>query len=71
MARSFDRTTASLDNAVTDYFTNIVPQAADLNQGPWSDLEFVLLTPLKPTDVTALRAAILNVITTASPTRRT
>jgi DNA/RNA endonuclease G (NUC1)/PKD repeat protein len=42
MARSFDRTTASLDNAVTYYFTNIVPQAADLNQGPWSDLEFVL-----------------------------
>jgi hypothetical protein len=42
MARSFDRTGASLDNAVTYYFTNIVPQAADLNQGPWSDLEFVL-----------------------------
>ena len=42
MARSFDRTSASLDNAVTYYFSNIVPQAADLNQGPWSDLEFVL-----------------------------
>ena len=42
LARSFDRTSASLDNAVTYYFSNIVPQAADLNQGPWSDLEFVL-----------------------------
>ena len=39
MARSFDRTAASLDNAVTFYFTNIVPQAADLNQGPWAVLE--------------------------------
>ena len=39
MVRSFDRTSASLDNAVTFYFTNIVPQAADLNQGPWALLE--------------------------------
>ncbi len=39
MARSFDRTTGSLDNAVTYYFTNIVPQAADQNQGPWAILE--------------------------------
>ncbi|HEY6925676.1 MAG TPA: DNA/RNA non-specific endonuclease [Steroidobacteraceae bacterium] len=39
MARSFDRTTASLDNAVTFYFTNVVPQASDLNQGPWAELE--------------------------------
>jgi len=39
LARSFDRTTASLDNARTFYFTNIVPQAADLNQGPWALLE--------------------------------
>lgn len=38
-ARSFDRTGGSLDNAVTYYFTNIVPQAADLNQGPWSIME--------------------------------
>jgi DNA/RNA endonuclease G (NUC1) len=42
LARSFDRTAASLDNARTFLFTNIVPQAADLNQGPWSDLEFYL-----------------------------
>ena len=39
LARSFDRTSASLDNATTFYFTNIVPQAADLNQGPWAALE--------------------------------
>ncbi|HEY3280455.1 MAG TPA: DNA/RNA non-specific endonuclease [Gemmatimonadales bacterium] len=39
LARSFDRTSASLDNAFTFYFTNIVPQAADLNQGPWATLE--------------------------------
>jgi DNA/RNA endonuclease G (NUC1) len=42
LARSFDRTAASLDNARTFYFTNIIPQAADNNQGPWSDLEFYL-----------------------------
>ncbi len=39
LARSFDRTSASLDNAFTFYFSNIVPQAADLNQGPWANLE--------------------------------
>ncbi len=39
MARSFDRTSGSLDNANTYYFSNIVPQAADLNQGPWAILE--------------------------------
>ncbi len=39
LARSFDRTSASLDNARTFYFTNIIPQAADLNQGPWAILE--------------------------------
>jgi len=39
LARSFDRTSASLDNALTFYFSNIVPQAADLNQGPWAVLE--------------------------------
>ncbi len=39
LARSFDRTSASLDNARTFYFTNIVPQAADLNQGPWAAFE--------------------------------
>ena len=39
LARSFDRTSASLDNATTFYFSNIVPQAADLNQGPWAAME--------------------------------
>jgi len=39
MTRSFDRTTASLDNARTYYFTNVVPQASDLNQGPWAIFE--------------------------------
>ncbi len=39
LARSFDRTSSSLDNAFTFYFTNIVPQAADLNQGPWAIME--------------------------------
>jgi DNA/RNA endonuclease G (NUC1) len=42
LARSFDRTSGSLDNATTFYFTNIVPQAADLNQGPWAALETFL-----------------------------
>jgi DNA/RNA endonuclease G (NUC1) len=42
LARSFDRTAGSLDNARTFYFTNIIPQAADLNQGPWADLESAL-----------------------------
>ena len=39
LARSFDRTSASLDNATTFYFSNIIPQAADLNQGPWAEME--------------------------------
>jgi DNA/RNA endonuclease G (NUC1) len=39
LARSADRDAGSLDNAITYYFTNIVPQAADNNQGPWSRLE--------------------------------
>jgi DNA/RNA endonuclease G (NUC1)/PKD repeat protein len=39
LARSFDRTAGSLDNADTYYFANIIPQAADLNQGPWKILE--------------------------------
>jgi DNA/RNA endonuclease G (NUC1)/PKD repeat protein len=39
LARSFDRTAGSLDNAFTFYFTNIIPQAADNNQGPWAILE--------------------------------
>jgi DNA/RNA endonuclease G (NUC1) len=39
LVRSFDRTSGSLDNAVSFYFTNIIPQAADLNQGPWAVME--------------------------------
>ena len=39
LVRSFDRTKGSLDNAYTYYFSNIIPQAADLNQGPWKILE--------------------------------
>lgn len=39
LARSFDRTSASLDNAFTFLFSNIVPQASDLNQGPWANME--------------------------------
>lgn len=39
LARSFDRTSGSLDNATTYYFSNIIPQAADLNQGPWAVME--------------------------------
>ncbi len=39
MARSADRTAASLDNATTYYLSNIVPQAADQNQGPWAVME--------------------------------
>ncbi len=42
LARSFDRTSGSLDNATTFYFTNIIPQAADLNQGPWAAMESYL-----------------------------
>jgi DNA/RNA endonuclease G (NUC1) len=39
LARSFDRTTGSLDNATTFLFSNIIPQASDQNQGPWAQLE--------------------------------
>jgi DNA/RNA endonuclease G (NUC1)/PKD repeat protein len=39
LARSFDRTAASFDNAHTYYFSNIIPQAADNNQGPWALME--------------------------------
>ena len=39
LARSFDRTTGSLDNAYTYLFSNIIPQASDNNQGPWAILE--------------------------------
>ena len=39
MTRSFDRTSGNLDNAYTFYFSNVVPQASDLNQGPWAIME--------------------------------
>ncbi|MEO7360362.1 MAG: DNA/RNA non-specific endonuclease [Gemmatimonadaceae bacterium] len=39
LARSFDRTSGSLDNAHSFLFSNIVPQAADVNQGPWANME--------------------------------
>jgi DNA/RNA endonuclease G (NUC1) len=39
MTRSFDRTTGSLDNARTYLFSNVVPQTADMNQGPWAIFE--------------------------------
>ncbi len=39
LVRSFDRESGSLDNATTFYFSNIVPQAADNNQGPWGAFE--------------------------------
>ena len=39
MVRSFDRTGGTLDNARTFYFSNVVPQFSDLNQGPWANME--------------------------------
>ncbi|HEY0305383.1 MAG TPA: DNA/RNA non-specific endonuclease [Longimicrobiales bacterium] len=39
LVRSFDREAGNLDNATTYYFSNIVPQAADNNQGPWAAFE--------------------------------
>jgi DNA/RNA endonuclease G (NUC1) len=39
LARSFDRTAGALDNARSFYFSNIIPQAADNNQGPWAQFE--------------------------------
>lgn len=42
LARSADRTGGALDNARTFYFSNIIPQAADNNQGPWAALETYL-----------------------------
>jgi len=42
LLRSFDRESGLLDNANTFYFSNIIPQAADNNQGPWAALEIYL-----------------------------
>jgi DNA/RNA endonuclease G (NUC1) len=42
LARSFDRTAGSLDNATTFYFSNIIPQASHNNQGPWAAMEIFI-----------------------------
>jgi len=42
LMRSSDRTAGSLDNAESFYLSNIIPQTADNNQGPWNNLEGVL-----------------------------
>lgn len=42
LVRSFDRTAGSADNAATYLFSNIIPQAADNNQGPWAQHEIYL-----------------------------
>ncbi len=65
LARSFDRTSGSLDNAFTFYFSNIVPQAADLNQGPWADFESHL------GDLARLQNMEVYVVTGASGSRGT
>ncbi|HEU4452941.1 MAG TPA: DNA/RNA non-specific endonuclease [Longimicrobium sp.] len=42
MVRSEERTQTDADNASTFLMTNILPQHADLNSGPWGQLEFHL-----------------------------
>jgi DNA/RNA endonuclease G (NUC1) len=42
MARSADRTASDLDNAHTYWFSNVIPQAAKVNQGPWAQEEIFL-----------------------------
>ena len=42
MTRSADRTAGNVDNAITFYLTNVVPQMADLNQGVWAQFENAL-----------------------------
>ena len=42
MTRSADRTAANVDNAITFYLTNVVPQQGDLNQGVWAQFENML-----------------------------
>jgi DNA/RNA endonuclease G (NUC1) len=39
MTRSADRTASNLDNARTYYFSNVLPQAAAVNQGNWAIME--------------------------------
>ncbi|HEX7937443.1 MAG TPA: DNA/RNA non-specific endonuclease, partial [Gemmatimonadaceae bacterium] len=42
MTRSADRTQANVDNAITFYLTNVVPQFGALNQGVWAQFENML-----------------------------
>lgn len=39
LAPSGDRTNTPTNNSATFLMTNIIPQAADINRGPWVDLE--------------------------------
>ncbi len=39
LAPSGDRTNTETNNSATFLMTNIIPQAADINRGPWVDLE--------------------------------
>ncbi|HUR00625.1 MAG TPA: DNA/RNA non-specific endonuclease, partial [Gemmatimonadaceae bacterium] len=42
LARSFDFTAAPGDNSIVYLLSNIVPQASDMNQGPWANQELFL-----------------------------
>ncbi|MGH7655928.1 MAG: DNA/RNA non-specific endonuclease, partial [Gemmatimonadaceae bacterium] len=42
MTRSADRTAGIVDNAITFYLSNVVPQTADLNEGVWAQFEDAL-----------------------------
>jgi DNA/RNA endonuclease G (NUC1)/uncharacterized protein YjdB len=42
MTRSADRTAGNVDNAITFYLTNVVPQQGELNQGVWAQFENML-----------------------------
>ncbi len=42
MTRSADRTAGNVDNAITFYLSNVVPQTADLNEGVWAQFEDAL-----------------------------
>lgn len=42
MTMSEERTTTDQENATTFYLTNVLPQAAENNQGPWVDFEIHL-----------------------------
>jgi len=65
LVRSFDRTAGALDNARTFHFSNIIPQAADNNQGPWATLETYL------TDQAILSGKEVYVIAGASGSKGT